>query len=408
MENNIEKNIENAEDINEISKSNASEKIVISVTARNTSDDFIDDVDEISNDDNSDDVTDEIESDEENDDNNSEDIEEQDQKRKKTFAMKKVGCISCSAVFGLLIAIAVTVTVVFMHYYRLMDIEDNNEMYIKDNVTFSDAEISEIPDGNVDLADGDVFKNKDVFNILLIGTDERSQDFSDNARADSIMILSINNKTKAIKLVSLERGMLVKIPGQRDDILTHTFRYGWQNLLMETVRTHFKVDVDKYIRVNLEMFQKLVDEVGGVDIVLTKREAYGLNKSKNGNTWELDRKVHEGINHFNGYEALQYSRLRWIDSDFQRIERQRKVIIAIKESLTDLSVSDLKDLSADCLPYIQTNLSAMEFAGLLVKLPGFYHKDIEQMTIPKKGTYKSLGHVDFTENTIALKKFLYD
>lgn len=408
MEKNIEKSINNAQDISEISKNKTSENIVVSVTARNSTDDFSENIDELSIDDNYDEVSDETESDEEIE-NDDFDIEDgNDDNKVKSVSMKKVGCISCSAFFVLLIAIAVTVTAVFMHYYRLMDIDDSNEMYINEHVTFSDAEISEIPDGNVDLVDGDVFKNKDVFNILLIGTDERSKKFSDNARADSIMLLSINNKSKAIKLVSLERGMLVKIPGHRDDILTHTFRYGGQNLLMETVRTHFKVDVDKYIRVNLEMFQKLVDEVGGIDIVLTEREAYGLNKSDNGNTWELDRKVHEGINHFNGYEALQYSRLRWIDSDFKRVERQRKAIIAIKDNLTDLSVSDLKDLSEDCLPYIQTNLSAMEFAGLLVNLPSYYNKEIEQMTIPKKGTYKTLGQVNFTENSIVLKEFLYD
>lgn len=319
----------------------------------------------------------------------------------------KVGCISCSTVLFLLIALLTTVTAVFLHYYHLMDIEDSTDIIINENVTFSDKELSEIPDGEVNIAKGDIFKDKSVFNILLIGTDERSKDFSTNARADSMMIMSLDNNHKVIRLVSLERGMLVKIPGRKNDILTHTFRYGGPNLLLQTVRTHFNLDVDNYIRVNFAMFQKLVDEVGGVDIVLTKKEADGLNHWPNNNTGKLERKVHEGINHFNGYEALQYSRLRWIDSDFQRIERQRKVLIAIKENMKDLSINDLRDVSEDCLPYIQTNLSAFEIAGLLMNLPGYMDNDIEQMTIPKKGTYKTLGHVDFKRNSAILNEFLY-
>ena len=288
-----------------------------------------------------------------------------------------------------------------------MDFSESDDIFIDDNVTLSDVELSEIPSGAVELEEGEITSDPNVTNILLIGTDERTKKFSKNARADSIMLLSLNNEQKTVKLVSLERGMLVSIPGRKDDILTHTFRYGGSNLLMETVRTHFKVDVNQYVRINLSMFSQLVDAVGGVDIELTEQEAYGLNTWPNGNTGNLDRKVYEGVNHLNGYEALQYARLRWIDSDFKRIERQRKVIIAIKHNLADYSVGDLSDVAEDCLPLVQTNLSAVEVAGLLAELPSYSDSEIEQLTIPKSGTYNTLGHVNFSENTKILNNFLY-
>ena len=319
----------------------------------------------------------------------------------------KIGCISCGGVLVLLIAALATFTAVFMHFYNLMETDTGEELVIHDKVTFSDTEIAEIPEGNVALEEGEVFRNGDVFNVLLIGTDDRTKTFSSNARADSVMLVSLSKRDSTVRLVSFERGMLVSIPGHKDDILTHTFRYGGSKLLLETVRTHFKVDVDKYIRVNFAMFQKLVDEVGGVDISLTEKEAYGLNKYPNHNTWKLDRKVYPGMNHFNGYEALQYARLRWIDDDFHRIERQRKVILAIKDNMTDLSVGDLTDVCEDCLPYVQTNLSAMECAGLLLQLPGYMNGEAEQLTIPQKGTYKTLGHVDFKANEEIIREFLY-
>ena len=404
------------------SQTNCKDNIVVSVNNRTNNisaeavseiDAFDDSIPETADSDQS--KSDETSVDETDEEDNSgeEDIDEvddfdDDAQSANKLNYKKIGCISCGTVLIILVIMVVSITALFYHYYNLMEIDDDDSIYFNDKVTFSDTEFSEIPDGKVEIDEGDVFKNKDVFNVLLIGTDERTEGFSKNARADSMMILSLNKNKHKIRLVSLERGMLVKIPGHKNDILTHTFRYGGSNLLMETIRTHFKLDVDKYIRVNFSMFQKLVDEVGGVDITLTEEEAYGLNYYKNSKTRQLDRDIQAGINHLNGYEALQYSRLRWIDDDFHRILRQRKVILAIKENLTGLSVEELNDVSNACLPYVQTNLSAMEFASLLVNSPSYLHNDAEQLTIPKKGTYQTLGHVDFKENSKILHEFLYN
>lgn len=302
---------------------------------------------------------------------------------------------------GLLILIAGSVTAIFLHYYSLMD--TNN-----DYISYSDFNYVSNTDSNVVLPESNVITDKDVVNILLIGTDERTQEFDKSARADSVMLMSLNNKTNTIKLVSFERGMTVKIPGIKDDLLTHTFHYGGLQLLLSTIQSHFNLDVDKYVRVNLMVFEKLIDEVGGVDLVLSEEEVYGLNTYPNGNTWQLDRTLKAGKNHLNGYETLQYSRLRWIDSDWRRIERQRKVIIAIKEQAKDMSIGELNDLAETCLPYVQTNLTSIEFAKLLINAPKYTNGDLDQITIPKQGTFESLGNVDFNANSEILKDFLYE
>ena len=94
-------------------------------------------------------------------------------------------------------------------------------------------------------AEGEIFGSEDVFNILLIGTDERTKEFSDNARGDTCMLMSINKKTMEVKLVSFERGMGVPIlsgsyQGQYD-WLTHTFRYGGAALMMQEIRECFVI-----------------------------------------------------------------------------------------------------------------------------------------------------------------------
>ena len=141
-----------------------------------------------------------------------------------------------------------------------------------------------------------------------------------------------------------------------------------------------------------------MDEVGGVDVVLTKKEAEALTQYG----------VVEGKNHLNGSQALAFSRLRSIDSDWKRVGRQRKVIVAIKDNLKGKSFMEIKDIADVCLPYVQTNLTAAEFADLLLNLPSYAKGELDQMTIPQKGTYQGLGNVDFKTNSEILRDFLYE
>ena len=258
--------------------------------------------------------------------------------------------------------------------------------------------------------------DKDVINLLLLGTDERDMDFSDDARADCIMILSLNLREHTIKLVSIERGVGVPIPGHYTDLITHSFRYGGAQLTLDSVRNCFGVDVDRYIRVNFQTFKKAINAIGGVDIELSEREADGMNEAL------IDSKkpeylVHEGLNHMDGYNALRYSRMRYIDSNWQRIERQRNTVQAILNKVKKLKPRELDTLISTVLPLIRTNLTKDEIIGLIWELPGFLTGDttIGQMTVPIADTFwgetgeNGVGYlgVDFEANQQALHDFFY-
>lgn len=267
------------------------------------------------------------------------------------------------------------------------------------------------------LPEGEVAFDSDVVNILLLGTDERTEEFSDNARADSIMILSLNLKAHTIKLVSIERGIGVPVPGRNDDWITHTFRYGGAALTMKTVQDCFKVDVDRYVRVNFNAFEKAIDVIGGVDIELTQAEADGLNGKVYTNA-ETKHQVHAGVNHLDGYDALQYSRIRFIDSDWKRIERQRNMIQATLNQVKNEDIFTLNKLADGILPMVQTNLTKGEITALLLEVPGFIGQgaQIAQMTIPTYETcWNSVGvdgrkmiGVDFAANAKILQDFFYE
>lgn len=143
-----------------------------------------------------------------------------------------------------------------------------------------------------------------------------------------------------------------KYKGQYD-WLTHTFRYGGADLMMREVMECFKVDVERYIRVNFATFKQGIESVGGVDINLSVAEADYLNRT--------DGKIYSaGLNHLNSKAALAYARCRKIDSDWHRIERQRNVIQAVVTKMKELSITELNDLLNNVLTLVQTNLTKLE------------------------------------------------
>ena len=253
--------------------------------------------------------------------------------------------------------------------------------------------------------------DKDVINILVLGTDERTSEFNENARADSITLVSLNLKKHTINLASIERGVGVPIPGRYDDLITHTFRYGGSRLTLDTVRDCFHLDVNRFIRINFHAFREIIDTIGGIEINLTSAEAEAINAGLQTDTFS------SGLNYMDGRAALEYSRLRYIDSNWQRIERQRNVIQAVYNKVRTLGLSDLDELISTVLPMVQTNLTKSEIVDLMWEMPGFLTKNIEmgQMTVPIPGTsWDKTGEdgtgllgIDFEANSEALHEFFY-
>ena len=232
--------------------------------------------------------------------------------------------------------------------------------------------------GNITPPDGDVNVNSDITNILLIGSDERSDDISSSARADSIMLLSINSRTNTWKLASFERGVGVSIPDHGDDWLTHTFAYGGPDLLMKTIQDYYKVDVSKYVRINFTIFETGVTDIGGVKVDMTEAEADYMNQIAGEDKWQ------EGPAVLDGPTALVYARMRHLDSDWNRVERQRKIMQAAANQIATLSPAKINLIADKLLPMLETNLTNGELWQLAFKMPALLHSSAGQMTVPEK------------------------
>ena len=179
------------------------------------------------------------------------------------------------------------------------------------------------------------------------------------------------------------------------------------------------MDVERYVRVNFNVVSKAIDKIGGVDIELTQAEAEHLNSAKK-NYYESGsdiQTVRAGTNHLNGDTAMAYARIRKIDSDWKRIERQRTVIQAAINQVKNSDIFTLNALADAILPMVQTNLTKAEITRLMLEVPAFLSEGskMEQMTIPTYETcWNSVGvdgrkmiGVDFEANAQILREFFY-
>lgn len=203
--------------------------------------------------------------------------------------------------------------------------------------------------------EGEVIENsKNIVNILLIGQDARPGET--NARSDSMIMVTFNKEEKTITMTSFLRDLYVKIPGYMDNRINASYAIGGKDLLNETLEANFGVQVDGNVEVNFSHFEEVIDLLGGVDIELRADEANHINQRIN--RYELQK----GLQHLDGEQALEYSRIRKLDSDqdFSRTNRQRKLLNSLVEKFRNTKLTTLLGLLDDLLPMVTTDLDNEE------------------------------------------------
>lgn len=214
-----------------------------------------------------------------------------------------------------------------------------------------------------------------VSNILLLGVDGSAESSS---RSDSMILVSVDFVHSKIKLTSFLRDSWVEIPSKgKKAKLNAACSYGGPQLVVDTIEYNFGVDIDHFVMVDFNMFTEIIDNLGGVDVEVTSKEAKFINSTTR-HTVESGESVH-----LNGAEALVYCRIRKLDSDYMRTYRQRKVITALINQAKSAGVSTLISTMQEVFPLIKTDMSAAEITGLAYKAGlGILAFDIEQNRVP--------------------------
>lgn len=292
-------------------------------------------------------------------------------------------CVLLALILVVLITAVVAVEVVLNRIPRFQDQE----------LTLSQEEIeailnekeplpSEIPDETVpeiiwaEAPTEQIGEQEEIVNILLIGQDRR--DGESRSRSDAMILCTFNKEANTITFTSFLRDLYVQIPGYMDNRLNVAYPLGGMELLNEALEVNFGVHVDANVEVDFTEFQQVVNRLGGVDVYLTGAEADYLSAYG----------VSEGMNHLNGEEALAYSRIRYLDSDFGRTNRQRNVLTAMLESCRSLSLGELLALAYDLLPMVTTDLTNTEIIRYATDLfPMLAGCTINTQSVPTSGMY---------------------
>ncbi|KRQ87976.1 Regulatory protein MsrR [Caloramator mitchellensis] len=254
---------------------------------------------------------------------------------------------------------------------------------------------------------------KGNYNILLIGLDKRTD--NDIGRTDSIILANINADTRKIRLISFMRDMYIPIPGYGLNRINSAYTLGGPELLMETLQKDFNIDVQYYISIDFRAFQDLVDKLGGIDVEIKDYEVNEINKYiKEVNGSKATLLQGPGYQHLNGQQALSYSRIRKVgNSDFERTERQRRVLTILIDKARSVSIFKIPELASTAINYIKTNIPTTKLMNLGYTVYKFGNTPVETIRIPVDGMFDSLmvkGMAvlvpDMEKNVTFLEKFL--
>ena len=247
-------------------------------------------------------------------------------------------------------------------------------------------------------------KENKIKNIALIGTDSQNNSYDDFARADCILIISINYETNKVNLFSIYRDTLVQMDlydKTRIDKINHSF-YGGIETTIKTINTNFDLNISEYVLVNFKVVEDLVDAVNGVDINITSDELKYINNYIKNNMKvtgvSSDLVTKEGMQTLNGVQALAYSRIRYTEGgDFKRTERMRTVVQKVFQKLKEKNVIEINEILNKILPEIQTNVTKNEIIGLMTK--AFNFEINETFGFPYNVVSTKLDLKDYYEGT---------
>lgn len=260
------------------------------------------------------------------------------------------------------------------------------------------------------------------WNILLLGGDARSASSYD--RTDSMIIVSVNRQSGQIKMTSIMRDTWVSIPGRSSRAKINAANvYGGPELAVKTVNSNFGTELEDYVLVNMSGLVGIVDAMGGVDLEISESERKLANQyaasyweqADNGSAYKGDRYLEKsGLVHLNGLMALSYCRNRYSDSDYGRVMRQQKVLMALAKKAAAMEMSDLMKVVPSLLANVETNLNMAEITKLALMCMNSDMESIEQFRIPADGTYESGMYSgtwcikpNFEKNEQLLKEFIY-
>ncbi|MDD7793238.1 LCP family protein [Clostridium sp. 'White wine YQ'] len=286
--------------------------------------------------------------------------------------------------------------------------------YIKSKIYVEPEKVVEVP--KEDKEEIKYQEQNGIINILLVGIDGRTLD--EKSRSDSIIIATIDTNLKKVKLSSIMRDTLIKIPGYGEQKINAAYSIGGPELLIKTIKENFGVTLDKYVVVNFWGFQDIVDAMGGLDIDVKDYEINEINKYIGEvDTVKSPPLTKSGLQHLDGQQALSYARIRKVgNGDYERVARQKSVVTLLAQKGKEISPIKYPSVANALLKCVKTNIDPMTIFNYAYTFYKFDNPVFEQLQIPatelsQGGEYMDKGRVfliDAKQNGKVLQDFIFN
>lgn len=324
---------------------------------------------------------------------------------------KKKKGLSTNAKWGIAFLVEILIAILMVVGYAVIYF---NEKY--DKVQYHD-----IQEENLAINEGANEAQKGYTTIALFGIDARSNtSMEEGNRSDSIMIASINNDTKEVRIVSVYRDTLLEIEDGSGltTKVNAAYAYGGPELAIQTLNANLDLQITEFVTVNFLALTKAIDDLGGINVDISEGELAvinsGISEQINITGIYSDGVFTTGPQLLNGTQATAYARIRSTDQgDITRTERQREVLskMIVKAKSSDLST--INSIIDDVFPNVCTSISKDEMIELAKSLLDYQLGDTvgfpfawSPVNHPTKGSI--LVPADLQSNVSALHQFLFD
>ncbi len=358
---------------------------------------------------------------------------------KKQNALRVAMIVLCT-LLGLMLVLLCSAFMLFKYYYGMLDysklfsgedtwvqldIEDEDDvteeidpslMATEEEKNSYIQQVDQIGSGNFDLeikkiggslgivqrdyACEYISYRDDVINILLIGLDSRYN--TNVGLSDVMMVVSICPSDKKIVLTSFLRDTYVMIPGYGGNRLNAAYSLGGPSLLVETIEKNFGLRIDRYATSNFFAFVEVAEYIGDVSIYLNENELQVINDhilwtnqilyKNNSNAYnkQKDRLENKGAGYYelNGVQALAYARIRKLDNDFGRTNRQRIVMNALFEEVKKMSPVEWNAVLKKILPMITTDLTESDLLKIMLNIGAYMKYEVKTISVPSADNYR--------------------
>lgn len=225
---------------------------------------------------------------------------------------------------------------------------------------------------------------KEIRNIALLGIDAED---GQAGRSDSIIILTIDTLHSKVKLTSIMRDSYVNIPGRGMDKINHAYAFGGPELSLRTINENFNLNIKEFASLDFTTLPRVIDSVGGIELTLTPEEVTAVNQGSSAMAKKIGTTTStlsiSGKLKLDGTQALTYSRIRKIDSDYERTQRQRNVLNAVFNKFKDTPPTEYLSLLDSIAPLIKTNINTGDMLNYGKMIYSINDKKLHEDRIPR-------------------------